>query len=189
MPSIVDPVLDSTGVERLFPMDIVESIGLRFFPYTECDGRLTPAFSQPFDELLDYAPPAGDRKVWDEEGLTPESLMPFSPDLAGSEGLIVYHPFYMVMCRGSGYSSGVIVDGVSGRVLGPGIREGAQRKPVRSRDIALQSLAVGILPSTIVFAFTCSGESGLFGGALFSTLAAALAVIVFRISRRKAGSG
>jgi hypothetical protein len=92
------------------------------------------------------------------------------------------------MLKGRGYSSGLLVDGVSGCVLGTGVREG-EWKSARSRIVALQSMAIGILPAAVVFLLTCSGESGLFGGALFSTMAAALAVIAVRITRKIAGTG
>jgi DNA-directed RNA polymerase subunit RPC12/RpoP len=184
MPSVVNPVLDTDSVMRLFPSGIVESVTIRYFPYAFREGSLTPVFSQVFDELLTYMPPGGDRQLWDEEDLEPESVIPFSPELAGEEDTVVYHPFYLVMQKGSGYSSGVLVDGVSGRVLGPEAGEETGH-PRRSREVALRALAVGIVPSALVFILASSGETGIFGGALFSTVAAGLAVILVKLLGRK----
>jgi DNA-directed RNA polymerase subunit RPC12/RpoP len=185
MPSVVVPVLDATAVERLFPPGAVESLAVRFFPYVLRDGSLTPVFSQPYDELTTYVPPGGDRQVWDDDDLEPESVIPFDPDLQGEEDRVVYHPFYLVMQRGSGYSSGILVDGVSGLVLGDPSGEGEASGPARSRDTALRALAVGIVPSALVFIIASSGETGIFGGALFATAAATAAVLLVRMLGRR----
>jgi DNA-directed RNA polymerase subunit RPC12/RpoP len=189
MPSIVDPVMDTAGVERLFPPGIVESTAVRFFPYVLREGEEAPVFSQPFDELTGYVPPAGDRKVWDDDLVEPESLIPVSPDLAGEDEAVVYHPFFLVMLRGSGFSSGVLVDGISGRILGDYGPTPENTKPERSRDTALRALAVGIVPSALVFILTHGGSTGMFGGALFSAVAAAAAFVLYVFLTRKRGRG
>ncbi|GEM_PF-1049317 len=123
-PRLTVPAVDEERVRRLFPPDAVLSIEKRFFPYLEKLGESNPTaptacFSQPWQELDDYVPPAGDRKIFDEESETPEELIPFDRDMMEEKGgRILFHPFYIVMLRMEGYSEGILVDGVSGMALG-----------------------------------------------------------------------
>ncbi len=189
MPSVVKPVKEREQVERLFPPGAVESVQLRYFPYTGTGDRLVPVFNQPFDELLEYIPPSGDRTIWDEGELPPEIVIPVDEVSSDSMGSIVFHPFFLVMLSGKGYSHGVLVDGVSGKLLTANpldARVESSRSTVRAASTAL---AWGILPSALLYILLRSGGAGMFSSIFFSILAAAGAVVLAGLLRKGLRSG
>lgn len=123
-PHLTVPSVDEERVRRLFPPDSVLSVEIRYFPYLERIGGSgasapTACFNQPWQELERYVPPAGDRKIFDEMRESPEELIPFDREQMETEGgRILFHPFYIVMLKKEGYSEGMLVDGVSGMLLG-----------------------------------------------------------------------
>ena len=188
MPSVVKPVKEREQVERLFPSGAVESVQLRYFPYTGTGEGLVPVFNQPFDELLGYSPPSGDRTIWDEGDLPPEIMIPV--DESGSESIesIVFHPFFLVMLSGKGYSQGVLVDGVSGKLLTANpLDSGAESSRSTVRE-ASTAFTWGILPSAVLYILLRSG-AGMFSSIFFSVLAAAGAVVLARVLRKGLRSG
>lgn len=122
-PALVEPAVSEEYVRRLFPSDMVSSVEVKFFPYLEkvlSSGReIQTCFSQPWQELEDYIPPSGDRKIFDESLAEPDQLIPFDRDMAEESGSrVIFHPFYVVMLKLEGYGEGILVDAVSGKIIG-----------------------------------------------------------------------
>ena len=188
MPSVVKPVKEREQVERLFPSGAVESVQLRYFPYTGTGDGLVPVFNQPFDELLEYIPPSGDRTVWDEGELPPEIVIPVDEVSSDSMGTIVFHPFFLVMLSGKVYSRGVLVDGVSGRLLTTNPLDAGVEPRSKVRE-ASTAFAWGILPSAVLYILLRSGDTGMFSSVFLSILAAAGVVVLARLLRKGFRSG
>lgn len=122
-PAIVKPSVSEEYIKRLFPSGSVKSMEINYFPYLEntagSGGGLQPCFNQPWQELEDYTPPAGDRQVFDAGMAEPDQIIPFDRDSEDDvPGRIVFHPFYVVMLKMEGYSEGLLVDAVSGKTIG-----------------------------------------------------------------------
>ena len=122
-PALVEPSVSEEYVRRLFPSGMVSSVEIKFFPYletgTSSDRKIQRCFSQPWQDLEDYLPPSGDMKVFDESLAEPDQLIPFDRDMAEeSSGRVIFHPFFIVMLNLEGYSEGLLVDAVSGKVIG-----------------------------------------------------------------------
>ena len=122
-PAMVRTSVSEEYVRRLFPPGMVLSVRLLYFPYIETGNgasrSLAPCFSQPWQELDSYRPPDGDRMVFDESMAEPGGIIPFDREMLDSaEGRLVLHPFFVVMLKLTGYSEGMLVDGVSGNALG-----------------------------------------------------------------------
>jgi hypothetical protein len=172
LPFIVVPAAGEEAVRRMFPAGAISELELRFFPYLDGGGGLRPVFSQPFPELEDYVPPAGDRKVFAESLAGPDQIIPIDDDLledtGSGRGSTVLHPFYLVMLGMEGFSQGVLVDGVSGKVVGDNPLEGGTAPELPSR-VFLRSALVGIPAAALVYALLASAGTG--GGTLaFLTL-------------------
>ncbi|OPL18934.1 MAG: hypothetical protein AVO35_03115 [Candidatus Aegiribacteria sp. MLS_C] len=145
-PAMVRTAVTEESVRRLFPPGMVVSMVLRFFPYLETGEGSSrsriPCFSQPWQELDSYTPPDGDRLVFDESMAAPGDIMPLDRDLLESTGgRLVLHPFFVVMLRLQGYSEGMLVDGVSGRLLG----EVPLKEDGRTDDLSLEKLFLTVL--------------------------------------------
>jgi len=122
-PALVENAVSEEYVRRLFPSSLVTSVEMKYFPYLETgtsSGReLRPCFNQPWQELEDYIPPSGNRKYFDESLAEPDQLIPFDRDMVEeNDGRIVFHPFYTVMMKLEGYGEGLLVDAVSGKIIG-----------------------------------------------------------------------
>ncbi|MCD4701949.1 MAG: hypothetical protein K8S24_08860 [Candidatus Aegiribacteria sp.] len=122
-PAMVEPSVSEEYVRRLFPSGMVSSMEMKFFPYletgTSSDRKIQHCFSQPWQDLEEYLPPSGNMKVFDESLAEPDQLIPFDRDMAEeSSGRVIFHPFFIVMLNLEGYSEGLLVDAVSGRVIG-----------------------------------------------------------------------
>ena len=122
-PALVEPSVSEEFVRRLFPSGMVSSVEMKFFPYletvTSSSRKIEPCFSQPWQDLEDYLPPSGSMKVFDESLVTPDQLIPFNRDTAEeSDGKVIFHPFFIVMLNLEGYSEGLLVDAVSGKLVG-----------------------------------------------------------------------
>ncbi len=122
-PALVEPSVSEEYVRRLFPSGMVSSIEIKFFPYletgTSSSRKIQPCFSQPWQDLEDYLPPSGNMKIFDESLAEPDQLIPFDRDMAEeSSGRVIFHPFYIIMLNMEDYSEGLLVDGVSGKVIG-----------------------------------------------------------------------
>ncbi len=151
---IVSPSVNDEYVSRLFPSGMAGSVELMYFPYLETAGdrKLIPCFNQPWHELEDYTPPDGDRKVFDEDMVDPDSTIPFDRDLTEEvEGRLVFHPFFVVMLNLEGYREGMLVDGVSGKMLGE-VPESDDTTGTSSLYVLfLRSLAGGLLVSVPIY--------------------------------------
>ncbi len=122
-PALVEPSVSEKYARRLFPSGMVSSVEIKFFPYletgTSSDRKIQHCFNQPWQDLEDYLPPSGNMKVFDESLVEPDQLIPFDRDMAEeSSGRVIFHPFYVVMLNLEGYSEGLLVDAVSGKVIG-----------------------------------------------------------------------
>ena len=122
-PALVEPSVSEEYVRRLFPSGMVSSLEIKFFPYletgTSSSRKVQPCFSQPWQDLEDYLPPSGNMKIFDESLAEPDQLIPFDRDMAEeSSGRVIFHPFYIIMLNMEDYSEGLLVDGVSGKVIG-----------------------------------------------------------------------
>jgi DNA-directed RNA polymerase subunit RPC12/RpoP len=151
-PWLVTTAVGEGHVRKLFPSGTVHSAELLYFPYLETGEGLSPAFSQPYEVLEDYRPPAGDRVVFSDDMVQPEQMIPTDPDKTAEcpEGArLVMHPFFMVMLKTAGYSEGVLVDGVSGKALSEsplGGEEAAGRRPSTIFALTLAGALVLSLP-------------------------------------------
>jgi len=122
-PELVSSAVTEEYVRRLFPPGMVSSVEMRYFPYLETgissSSSIQPCFSQPWQELEDYLPPSGNRKVFDESLVEPDQVIPFDRDmLEENRGRVIFHPFYIVMLKLEGYGEGLLVDAVSGQIIG-----------------------------------------------------------------------
>ena len=122
-PALVEPSVSEEHVRRLLPSGMVSSMEIKFFPYLETGTssarKVQPCFSQPWQDLEDYLPPSGNMKIFDESLADPDQLIPFDRDMAEeSSGRVIFHPFYIIMLNMESYSEGLLVDGVSGKVIG-----------------------------------------------------------------------
>ena len=176
LPFIVVPAAGEEVVRRLFPSGSIRDLELRFFPYSDQGAGLSPAFSQPFPEMEGYVPPAGDRKVFSESLASPDQIIPIDDDLledaGGRRGGTVLHPFYLVMLDTEGFSQGVLVDGVSGKVVGDSPLEGNDAPRIPSR-IFLRSLLLGLPAAALVYWLLAAAGTGGSTLAVLTLLAAA----------------
>lgn len=122
-PVMIRATTTDESVRRLFPPGMVVSLERKYFPYLETgeggSRTMVPCFNQPWQELDAYRPPDGDRVVFDDSMAEPGEMIPLDRDLLeDSRGRLVLHPFFVVMLKLQGYSEGMLVDGVSGRLLG-----------------------------------------------------------------------
>jgi len=177
-PVMVAPAVDPGEASRLFPPGVASSVALRYFPYLEEEGLpLRPCFSQPWSELDRYVPPAGDRRMFDESSAEPGQLIPFDRERVDEgSGRIIFHPFFVVMLALDGYSEGVLVDGVSGRLLGPSPTAGSTGRSRSLRRLFLLALAAGLAAAAPVFLLVKAVGAGRSPAALAALLASALAV-------------
>jgi len=122
-PQLVEASVSEEYVRRLFPSGMVTSVEMKYFPYLESgessSRMILPCFNQPWQELSDYTPPSGDRSVFDDSLAEPDQLIPFDRDmLEESGGRVIFHPFFIVMLKLEGYSEGLLVDALSGKLIG-----------------------------------------------------------------------
>ncbi len=186
-PYIVMPAVDATGAERRFPPGTVTGTELRWFPYLErAPGELTPCFSQPWPELSSYRPPAGDRKLWDEEMAEPEQLIPFDREMEdAAEGSVVFHPFHVVMLGLEGFSEGFLVDAVSGSPVGGSPFRGEEEEGEGTMRLFLRSLLFSLMAAVPVYLLLrVAGVSWL-----ARTMAAVLAAGGLELLRRRLRGG
>jgi DNA-directed RNA polymerase subunit RPC12/RpoP len=119
--SLIEPVITPEEASRPFSGHSVTDVTLLYFPFAEDpgrDGSLTPAFSQVFEEMGGYRPPAGDRKVFSPDLVSPESLIPLDEEhSADPDTVVVYHPFFSVLVDKGTFSESFLVDAVSARPL------------------------------------------------------------------------
>jgi len=191
-PVIVVPSVSPEYAARLFPPGAVSSTALRYFPFLEESGRsgLRPCFSQPWSELDGYTPPAGDRRLFDESLADPEQIIPFDREMeVAGKGRIVFHPFLVVMLRLEGYDEGVLVDGVSGNLLGGSPLDRSAQESGRSlSSLFLSFLAAGLAAALPVFFIVKALDAGRTPAAMAALLAAALAGrLVTRMIEGRAG--
>ncbi|MEN8209999.1 MAG: hypothetical protein ABFR50_12195, partial [Candidatus Fermentibacteria bacterium] len=153
-PALVEPSISEERARRLFPSGMVSSVVIKYFPYLETGTssarQLQQCFSQPWQDMEDYLPPSGKMKVFDESLVTPDQLIPFNRDLASdSSSRVIFHPFYIVMLNLEGYSEGLLVDSVSGKLIGEITAPEDRGDPVKNLNrLFLLTLAFGL-----VFAF------------------------------------
>ena len=159
-PKIVMASVTEEYVKRLFPPGMVISLEKKYFPYYEADQSLTgktltSCFSQPWQELENYSPPAGDRRVFDESIAEPCEFIPFDRDQIDEASVrIVFHPFYIVMLKLEGYSEGVLVDAVSGLLLGESpVMDDTVSKEMELRKLFFLTLVAGLAVSIPAFLF------------------------------------
>ncbi len=157
-PQIVMPSVAEEHVKRLFPPGMVISLEKKYFPYYEVDHSLTgktliSCFSQPWQDLEDYSPPAGDRRIFEVSIAEPCEFIPFDRDLIDEESVrIVFHPFYIVMLKLEGYNEGVLVDAVSGQLLGESpVQDDSDLKEMELRKLFFLILIAGLAVSIPVF--------------------------------------
>lgn len=157
-PKLVMASVSSEYVRRLFPPGMVISLEKKYFPYYETDQSLTgktliSCFSQPWQNLEDYSPPAGDRRVFNESIAEPCEFIPFDRDQIDEASVkIVFHPFYIVMLKLEGYSEGVLVDAVSGQLLGESpVMDNAVSKEMKLHKLFFLTLIAGLAVSIPFF--------------------------------------
>lgn len=109
------PVLCREDAVRRLPSRSVLDARLQWFPFVKQDGRMIPAFSQPRPELEGYQPPAAALVPLQSWDVQPEQLVPMS---SGDAGWTVYHPFWVITARASGYPDSLLVDAVGGGIPG-----------------------------------------------------------------------
>jgi hypothetical protein len=193
-PVMVVPSVNPEDAARLFPPGAVSSTALRYFPFLEENGGsgLRPCFSQPWSEMDGYTPPAGDRRLFDESLADPEQILPFDREMeVAGKGRIVFHPFLVVMLRLEGYDEGVLVDGVSGKLLGGSPLDRSPQEPGRSLfRLFLSFLAAGLAAALSVFFIVEALNAGRTPAAVAALLAAALAgrLVTGMIDRSAGGS-
>lgn len=159
-PALVEPSVSEEYVRRLFPSGMVSSAKVKFFPYLETgifsDREIQCCFSQPWQELEGYLPPSGDKKVFDESLAEPDQLIPFDRDMAEeSSGRVIFHPFFVVMLNLEGYSEGLLVDAVSGKVIGePPVTEEQNNSGKNLYRTFFKNLAVGLVFTIPVYFLT-----------------------------------
>ena len=150
-PALVEPSVSEEHAKRLFPSGMVSSVDVKFFPYletgTSTERKVQPCFSQPWQDLEGYLPPSGNMKVFDESLATPDQMIPFNRDTAfANSGRVIFHPFYVVMLNLEGYSEGLLVDGVSGKIIGePPVTEEQADSGKKLNRIFLLTLVVGLV--------------------------------------------
>lgn len=150
-PALVESSVSEEFARRLFPSGMVSSVEMKYFPYLETGAsssrEIQPCFSQPWQELEDYIPPSGDRKVFDESLAEPDQLIPFDRDMAEeSSGRVIFHPFYIVMLNLEGYREGILVDAVSGKIIGESpVTEGQGNIEKNLYRIFFITLAAGLV--------------------------------------------
>lgn len=191
IPVLVAPGVTSEEASRLFPSGSVSSVELRYFPYLEGEeGKgLRPCFSQPWSELDGYAPPAGDRRIFDRSLTDPEQLIPFDREMEETGGKIVYHPFLILMLRLEGYAEGVLVDGVSGRLLGESpLAEPQQGSVMTYTGLFLRVLAGALAASIPVYLIMkLLGADGPLSFLVSLLLAAPAGILVMNRLEREGG--
>lgn len=156
-PFMVKTSITREDVRRLFPPEMVTDLEIKYFPYLETAGpgsrERVPCFSQPWQELEDYTPPDGDRKVFDESMAEPGQIIPFNREQAQlTEGRLVFHPYFIVMLKLQGYGEGILVDGVSGKALG-GLPAsgGEEERSAGLEGLFLKALLAGLAVSVPVY--------------------------------------
>ena len=150
--SLIEPVVTPEEACRPFSRQTVSEVTLLFFPFAEDSGRegsLTPAFSQVFEEMEGYRPPAGDRKLFSPDLVSPESLIPLDEEHSAdaASAVVVYHPFFSVLVDKGTFSESFLVDAVSAKPLTepePALTESASPLPV---GLFRQALINGLLVS------------------------------------------
>ncbi|MFO7949969.1 MAG: hypothetical protein R6U36_06330 [Candidatus Fermentibacteraceae bacterium] len=176
LPFIVVPSAGEEAVRRMFPAGAIAELELRYFPYADGPAGPVPVFSQPFPELEEFRPPAGDRKVFSEELAGPDQIIPMDDDILARRELsrsgTVLHPFWLVMLKLEGYSQGVLVDGVSGRIVGDNPLEGETAPEVPSRTFLL-CLLLGLPCAALVYWLLHAAGTGGSARAFATILAAA----------------
>jgi hypothetical protein len=193
-PVMVVPTVSPEDAARLFPSGGVSSIELRYFPFFEEEEghTLRSCFRQPWDEMVGYIPPAGDRRLFDESTTLPEQILPFDREIEGKgTGRIVFHPFFIVMLRLEGYGEGVLVDAVSGHLLGGSPLDRSGPSPTGSLfRLFLPVFAGGLSAALPVFFLMRALDAGRTPAALAAVLSAALAGrLVTRLMDRNADRG
>ena len=159
-PALVEPSVSEEYVRRLFPSAMVSSVETKFFPYLETgissDRKLLRCFNQPWQELEDYLPPSGDMKVFDESLAEPDQLIPFDRDMAEeSSGRVIFHPFFVVMLNLEGYDEGLLVDAVSGMVIGePPVTEEQKDSGQSLYRMFFLTLAAGLVLTIPIYFLT-----------------------------------
>ncbi len=159
-PALVEPAVSEEYVRRLFSSGVVSSVEVKFFPYLEkvlSSGReIQSCFSQPWQELEDYIPPSGDRKIFDKSLAEPDQLIPFDRDMAEESGSrVIFHPFYVVMLKLEGYGEGLLVDGVSGKIIGePPVIEEQNDSGQNLYRTFLITLAAGLIFTVPIYFLT-----------------------------------
>jgi len=191
-PALIEPAVREEYVRRLFPTDMVSSVEMKYFPYLENDlssvREIHPCFSQPWQELEDYLPPSGDRKIFDESLAEPDQLIPFDKDMAEESGSrIVFHPLYVVMLKLEGYGEGLLVDGVSGKLI-------SESPLVENDDDSVQklyrtfliTLAAGLVFTVPVY-FLTKGFSEFFLSGIWTFMIIVSLVLAFYHFKIKTG--
>ena len=188
-PALVEASVSEEHVRRLFPSGRVSSVEIKFFPYLETGTssarKLQPCFSQPWADLEGYLPPSGSMKVFDESLVTPDQLIPFDRDAAErSSGRVIFHPLYIVMLNLEGYSEGLLVDGVSGKLIGelPAREEQSDTKKNLNRTFLL-TLAAGLVFTFPVYFLTKGLDRSDLSGiwTIFVIVPLVIALLHFRI--------
>jgi len=192
VPALVESAVTEEYVRRLFPSDMVSSVELKFFPYYEKEipsGReIHPCFSQPWKELEEYIPPSGNRKVFDESLTSPDQLIPFDRDMAEeSENRIIFHPFFVVMLKLEGYEEGLLVDALSGKLIGesPLLHDDDNTESALHR-IFFMALLIGLLFTVPIYLLTRNLDSTWISR-IWVFIAITPFTVVFFFSRIKGG--
>lgn len=186
-PKLVMASVSPEYVRRLFPPGMVISLEKKYFPYYEMDQSLKgktliSCFSQPWQDLERYSPPAGDRRVFDQSIAEPCEFIPFDRDQIDEASVgIVFHPFYIVMLKLEGYSEGVLVDAVSGQLLGESpVTDDAASKEMELPKLFFLTLIAGLAVSIPFFLLQERVDmSWLFKARFFVLILVIFAVVIY----------
>lgn len=176
---VTRPVLDEPAAARLFPGGSLESLRLRYFPYSLDGSRLVPAFNQPVSELEGYTPPAGDTIQFDPALIEPDTMIP--PGGCDPAIPLVFHPVWVAIPKSGDAAS--YVDAVGGNPIGRRVTGRVES----DRPVALftRALAAGLAGSVPLYAAGVSiggNPADLFGVALAGSIAG---IAIFRIFTRR----
>lgn len=180
---LASPVVTADSLPRILPLMEPGNARLSFFPYIQKrDGLLEPCFAQPVSQLDGYRPPSSSVCVLSSGDAGPDQLM---PPAEGASGTIVFHPFFQVTTTARGLPETVLVDAVTGLVVGSNGMDTPPAVPTPSRSF----IEVLVLQALVAMAvFTLSRLAGADGQGGFTASAVAcvvgcLLLIRFRILR------
>lgn len=177
------PVVTADSLPRILPLMEPGNSRLYFFPYIQKrDGSLEPCFAQPVPQLDGYRPPSSSVSVLSSDDASPDQLMPPAEEASGT---IVFHPFFQVTTTMRGLPETVLVDAVTGLLVGSNGMDTPPAMPAPSRSF-IEVLVLQALAAAAIFTLSrlagADGQGG-FTASAFACVVGCLLLIRFRILR------